>query len=130
MLKINALKAASNDFDFKIVLNDCVVNEHNWWLYNLDSKRHLETPRVDCIIHTDASKLGWGADNNLMPTGSHWTNEEDTHVHILELFAIYMAVRSYCKSNAYKHVRIMSDNTTAISMLTIWEALNLYHAIK
>ena len=115
MLKINALKAASNDFDATIVLNDCALKELNWWLYNLDSKREIETPPVDCIIHTDASKLGWGADNDLIPTGSHWTNEEDTHVIIVELLAIYIAVRSYCKSNAYKHVRIMSDNTTAIS---------------
>ena len=115
MLKINDLKAASNDFDATIVLNDCALKELNWWLYNLDSKREIETPPVYCIIHTDASKLGRGADNDLIPTGSHWTNEEDTHVNILELLAIYMAVRSYCKSNAYKHVRIMSDNTTAIS---------------
>ena len=115
MLKINTLKAASNDFDAKIILNDCVVKELNRWLYNLDSKRHIESPPVDCTIHTDASKLGWGAGNDLMPTGSQWTNEEDTHVNILELLVIYIAVRSYCKSNAYKHDRMISDNTTAIS---------------
>ena len=115
MLKINALKAASNDVNATIVLNDCALKELNWWLYNLDFKREIETPPVDCIIHTDANKLGLGADNDLTPTGSHWTNEEDTHVNILKLLAIYMAARSYCKSNAYKHVRIMSDNTTAIS---------------
>ena len=65
MLKINALKAASNDFDATIILNDCAVKELNWWLYNLDSKRQIETPPVDCIIHTEARKLGWGADNDL-----------------------------------------------------------------
>ena len=88
MLKINALKVASDDFDSKIVLNDCVVEEVIWWLYNVDSKRYIETSPFDCIIHTDASKLGWGAANDLIPTGSHWTNEEDTRVNILKLLAI------------------------------------------
>ena len=60
--------------------------------------KDTEIPPVDCIIHTDVSEIGWGTDNDLIPTGSHWTSEEDTHVSILELLAIYMAVRSYCKT--------------------------------
>ena len=126
MLKINTLKVASDDFDTKIILNDCVVKELNRWLYNLDFKRHIESPPVDCIIHTDASKLGWGADNDLIQTGSQWTNEEDTHVNILELLAIYIAIRSYCKSNAYKHDRIISGNTTAISYVNNVEGIKSY----
>ena len=52
------MKAASDDFGAKIVLNCSVVKELNWWLYNLDSIRQIETPPVDCIIPTDARRLG------------------------------------------------------------------------
>ena len=54
---INALNTTSDDFDARIVLNGSVVKEFNWWLYNLDSNRQ-KPPPVDCITHTDASKLG------------------------------------------------------------------------
>ena len=84
MLKINALKAASGDFDAKMTVNGSVVKEPNWWLCNSNSTRPIETLPVDCIIHSDASKLSWDADNDLIPTGSHWTNQKDTHVNILE----------------------------------------------
>ena len=84
---------------------------------------------IDYAIHTDASNEGWGASDNRYPDiNGRWTlGEQMLHINALELKAIKLALYSYLPLNSgVKHVRIKSDNTTAISYInkkggpTVW----------
>ena len=46
--------------------------------------------------YTDASLKGWGAVLGINKTGGAWSSlEKDFHINILELLAIYYALRSF-----------------------------------
>ena len=73
-------------------------------------------PEVDFIISTDASESDWWDTNNIS-LGGIWGNKE-YHINYLELKAIYLAIIAYRNSwEVCKHIRIRSDNTTAIAYI-------------
>ena len=49
--------------------------------------------------------------------GGRRDKNEITHINVLELKAIQFGVLTYCKDKNFKHVRIMSGSTTAISYI-------------
>ena len=72
---------------------------------------------MDCTITTAASHKGWGATDGHSPTGGRWGLSEKTHINVLELKAAFLAIKAYCSSTVFKHVRIRSDNSTAIAYI-------------
>ena len=76
-------------------------------------------PEVEFIINTDASEPGWGATYNISPTGGIWDKKDkEYHINYLELKAIYLAIKAYRSSwEGCKHIRVRSDNTTAIAYI-------------
>ena len=60
---------------------------------------------------------GWSITDGKTPSGGRWSENKITHINILELKAIHFGVLTYCKNKNFKHIRIMSDNTTAISYI-------------
>ena len=70
------------------------------------------------MITTDASMLGWGAVVNGTSCGGQWTTEEsESHINVLELKAMEFGVKSFFKSSRNEHIRIRSDNMTAIQYI-------------
>ena len=69
------------------------------------------------FIYTGASLTGWGITVGKTPSGGRWDENEITHINVLELKAIQFGVLTYCKDKNFKHVRIMSGSTTAISYI-------------
>ena len=117
-LKTEQLTRACGKFDTKISLNVEVTKELNWWLDSIEqSFQSLIIPDIDLTIHTDASLLGWGATDGLTPIGGPWKTDEIQHINVLELQAIYYALLSYCKNKKFQHIRIMSDNSTAVAYI-------------
>ena len=81
----------------------------------MNAHRSLNPLPIDKVIFTDASKKGWGAIMNDIKTGGEWLhNEKGSHINVLEIKAVYFALKSLIKTNL-KHVRIMIDNTTAVT---------------
>jgi len=76
-------------------------------------------PEVDYTIFTDASNEGWGASDNNITINGRWSEKEkEMHINEQELVAIKYAILSYLKSGIQpKHIKIMSDNATAISYI-------------
>lgn len=72
-------------------------------------------PNSNIIVHAESSILGWGIADGKNPSGGRWKADELNDINVLELKGILIRVVAYCKDKAYEHVRIMSDNTTAIS---------------
>lgn len=118
-LKTTALKKAKGNFDAKVKLTSICINELEWWLDNVyTSSRFIKIPDIDMTIFTDASDLGWGITNGSSSSGGRWSIEEkDKHINIRELKAVEIGIISYTKNTCPKHIRIMSDNTTAIAYI-------------
>ena len=116
--KILGLKLHNGKFDTNITLNVESKKEIYSWKNNIfESFAHLNIPDPDITIYTDASLTGWGITDGKTPSGGRWDEDEITHINVLELKAIQFGVLIYCKDKNFKHIRIMSDNTTAISYI-------------
>ena len=116
--KVNGLKASGGDFDKSCNISYQARIELIWWLENIDyaSRSLLPHPQVDFIIYTDASDEGWGAYNGSMSIGGRWNPREfGFHINVKETKSIWFSLLSFCQETSAKHIRIMSDNSTAIS---------------
>ena len=91
-----------------------------WWCSELPShcSAPIWKPEASTVIESDASKLGWGAVCQGVPTGGRWTLEETKfHINYLELKAMFLALQSYLKDKTDIVVLVKSDNRTAIAYL-------------
>ena len=117
--KILALRMNHFNFDKSTSLSINSQHELQWWIENIDNSfRNIRTPGVDLTIHPDASMTGWGATDGKLTTNGLWTEtERQYHINVLEILAIQFAILSFCEYKKLKHVKIMCDNTTAISYI-------------
>ena len=76
----------------------------------MSSHQHIHVPYLDITIYTDSSTLGWGVTDGNNPSGGGWKADE-----IIDLKAIFIGVQTCSRGKNYKHLRVMSDNKTAIS---------------
>ena len=118
--KTKALKLRQGNFNSKLGSpNSLAVQELHWWLQHIPNAcRHIHLPKIDFTIYTDASELGWGATDGCFPTEGRWGANEQSHINFLELKAVFLALNRYYESwKGSRHIRIKSDNTTAIAYL-------------
>lgn len=121
--KNKALKFKRGNFDAKMSIPTDAWTDINWWVINLPhARRHIQVPRPEITIYTDASLMGWGAythqsDSRPITTGGRWKPEETAyHINVLELKAIHHGLRSLVNTSV-SHVKVMTDNTTAIAYI-------------
>ena len=90
MSKINALRANQGNYHASMCLSKGSRTELLWWTQNITQLcRSLITTKLDLILTTDASLLGWGAVSNVKETGGHWHLEEkNLHINVLEMKAV------------------------------------------
>ena len=114
--KIEALKSSKGDFNATMVISQNGKSDIFWWLENIEnSGRSIDFTHPDFTIFTDASEEGWGASLHDQHIGGRWDYQElQLHINVLELRAIYYALRSFCKDK-HMHIKIMTDNTTALA---------------
>jgi ribonuclease HI len=62
---------------------------------------------------------GWGAVLGAIRIGGRWSAEEqNNHINILEMMAIFLALKSFTVEISNNHIMILCDNTTAVSYIT------------
>ena len=115
------LKLNKGNFDAKMTLSLEAKGELMWWFHNIrDSFKCVEGKKVDFIMQTDSSNTGWGAvviDNELK-TGGHWSYvEQKSHINILELKAVLLALQSFFSAHKDIHICIQMDNMVSVSYL-------------
>ena len=117
--KIQALKENCGDFEKNCKLSNDSKEEVLWWKNNVSkSGKHIGIPSPTFCITTDASKSGWGCIFKTESANGNWTETEaEEHINVLELKAIYFGLKSFFKSTKSAHIRIKSDNTTAIAYI-------------
>ena len=83
------------------------------------SKRHVNHEPIDLeLAPADASKKGWVASFGESVKGGRWFLSESTlHVNVLELKAVLLRLQPLCKEKSNCHIKLLSDNTTAVSCL-------------
>ena len=117
--KIDALAAAKGDFNARMRLSRQSVQEVQWWLDCIrKSGRPVRRGNPEIVLYADASNEGWGAHVQARTAGGRWDETEaEDHINVLELQAVKLGLESLCTEIEDQHIRVMSDNTTAISYL-------------
>ena len=115
--KNRALYRAKGDFDTSIVLTVKAFSELSWWLGNVQTvSRPIKIPSIDLTVYSDASLEGWGATDLHSTVGGRWSvSELPLHINTLELHAAKLCLFSLPAGLSNLHIRILLDNTTAIS---------------
>ncbi|XP_028404044.1 uncharacterized protein LOC114526666 [Dendronephthya gigantea] len=117
--KSQALKSEKGNFDAHMVFSPKAKSELNWWVANVTTAyQRLEREAPQSTIYTDASLSGWGAEFQGNATGGNWTEAESKmHINYLEMLAIYLGLKTFLSKKVRLHIRIMCDNTSAVSIL-------------
>ncbi|XP_028412214.1 uncharacterized protein LOC114535038 [Dendronephthya gigantea] len=116
----NVALRQSQSYEVMVSLNQAAQEELHWWKDHLAAwnGKSLLKRKEDLTIETDASNLGWGAACSGMLTGGVWSQQERfQHINCLELMAGGFAVKSFCKNKASIQVKLLMDNTTAITYI-------------
>ena len=117
--KVLALQASKGYYDAPLYLSKDVKADLSWWINNVDTSfKKIVQPTPHMTLTTDASTKGWGAVYGEQKTGGPWSLEEQGfHISYLELKAIWLGLKSLCNNLRQKHIRIQSDNTTAVAYI-------------
>lgn len=118
--KIRALKNSAGNYDTNMTITYQMKIELEWWVANVNQEiRKISHGNPEITIETDASMLGWGAIINEIEIGGRWTEQEcHKHINYLEILAIFMAFKSFLHLIQNKHVKVLTDNTTAVSYIS------------
>ncbi|KAK4321821.1 hypothetical protein Pmani_007448 [Petrolisthes manimaculis] len=118
IVRNKGLSQNKGNYNSVIALDNHAKDMTKWWIDNIDSQTKSLVSRPPKLeIHTDACLTGWGAKVDDTRTGGHWAHEELDHINCLELKAILLSLKSLCNHCKQTHIRIRSDNTTAIACL-------------
>ena len=123
--KALSLELHNYNFDAPCFVSEQAREEIIWWVNNVEDSfaRIQDIPDIDRTIYTDASKHlggGWGASDVVFgEINGRWAIEEQgMNINCLELKAIQLALQSFIPLyGKCEHIRVMSDNTTAISYI-------------
>ena len=119
MDKTQALKINKGSFDKNMSLSMEAITDLKWWVNELDTTYNLINhgdPQV--IMTTDASLIGWGCCIETVTSGGNWTPVEAQHdINYLEMLAVFLALKSFSNTISGKHVKLMVDNTTAVTTI-------------
>lgn len=113
------LRQNRGNYDAIIPITSKMKTQLLWWIENVSHQsRKIDRSTPNSTLETDASFLGWGSRYQDIKTGGRWTVEERSlNINALELLAIFYALQSFQKYIISKHVKILSDNTTAVSYI-------------
>ena len=117
--KIRALAVSKGNFEAKMSLPVKAQHEVKWWIDNVDQSFNvIRKPAIQLTMYSDASLKGWGGVLGKVSTGGQWSADEFVHnINYLELRAAFLVIKTFIKEIANIHVKIMIDNTSAVSII-------------
>ena len=84
----------------------------------LACRKDICRQNVEVEIWTDASLDGWGYFYDGKRVGNRWNDiEKQMHINVFELKAIYFSIKALRTEIQHKHVKLYSDNSTAVSYI-------------
>lgn len=118
--KNSSLKLHAGNFDKPCFVSPGGLADILWWRDNVFNVfRSFDSRDFTGTLTCDASLMGWGAHYNDLSWNGRWNSEElFLHINVLELYAVYFALKSLlCTSLRNSYFRIRTDNTTAVSYI-------------
>lgn len=114
--KISALKSNHGNYEGYMEISSLGKADIWWWVQNVFSSfNDICVPNPALTLTTDASTIGWGAVLPSCSTGGLFNEiEKQEHINVLELKAILFGLKSLCKHKSNTHIKILTDNTTAL----------------
>ena len=103
-----------------------------WWVDTIPTVYNpINHGDPQVAMTTDASLIGWGCCLDTVTTGGNWTPEEAQHdINYLEILAVFFALKSFSNALSGKHIKLMVDNTNAVSTIShSWAKNQLVHKI-
>lgn len=116
--KTVSLKKFVGNYDKHIILSRKCKEEILWWKENiLTMSKAINIPPISHEISYDASLTGWGCMFRKQKAWGHWCKTSDDHINVLEMKAILLGLKSFKNHFFHSHIKIYSDNTTAITVI-------------
>ena len=122
--KILGLHKNAGNFEANLNISSEGFQDLIWWSENLhDITNWIHPPPITSEIKTDASDFAWGGGGGGgvyydQEIGGSWSSTElNLHINVKEMLAIYFTIKSFCRHLKNKHIKIFSDNTTAIAVI-------------
>ena len=106
--------------DKKIPVTVELLKQLSWWnsTKNLMKGSPLHPIEHNLSLFTDASQKGWGAHLGKESISGIWRSQDSSlHINVLELKAVYMALKHFAPKLKKQNVLICSDNSTVVSYL-------------
>ena len=106
--------------DMTIPCSEILKSHLSWWRdpSNVLIGSPLHAEEHNLLLFTDASVKGWGAHLENQTVSGLWSDtEKNLHINVLELKAVFLAIRSFQSHLVNKRVLVASDNATVVSYL-------------
>ena len=118
LIKTNALATQAGNFDAHVQLSEDGIQELTWWKREVDALSNwISPPPIAHAMSCDASNFAWGV-HFITTSGGSWNAYEVTlHINVKEMLAIYYSIRAFQSHLRNTHLKIYSDNSTAVSVL-------------
>ena len=113
------LRDSLGDFEGFMSLSPESMGDLNWWVDTLPSAdRSIDHGVTNFTLTSDASLRVWDAASGTFCTHGFWSEAETTYqINVLELLAVKLGLRSLLVDCRGQHIRVVSDNTTAVSYI-------------
>ena len=114
-----ALRASKGYFNVLMTLSETSKSDLQWWITHTHTTFNLVSHGSPSVtIYSEASLSGWGGVLNDVSTGGLFSEDEQTnHINYLEILACFLTLQPFCSSLRDCHIKVMIDNTTAISYI-------------
>ena len=103
-----------------ISLSEGAIKDLLWWTQSpaQANGRVIIPPKVDSVIFSDTTKIGWGAHLLEISIGGRWKELEALdHINYLELEAAFLTLRAFLALINGSHVQFGLDNHTAVAYI-------------
>ncbi|KAM4037388.1 ELMO domain-containing protein 3 isoform 1-T2 [Anomaloglossus baeobatrachus] len=109
----------STSLDRNVSLSLATKTSLQWWLLpNSLSQGKSFLPPTWAVVTTDASLSGWGAVFLHHRAQGTWTPiESSLQINVLEIRAVYLALKAFHRWLEGRQIRIQSDNATAVAYI-------------
>ena len=121
------LRGSLGDFEGFMSLSPESMGHLNWWVDTLPSAdTSIDHGVPNFTLTSDASLRVWDAASGTFSTHGLWSEAETTfHINVLELLAVKFGLRSLLVVCRGQYIRVVSDNTTAVSYINGMEGKSL-----
>ena len=111
---------ATQSWDYHISLGPWFRQAVEQWLnkYFLHAMVPLVHPQPDFYLFTDASLVGWSAHMGDLSVSGQWSVQwSKEHINVLELRAVWLALKSFCQVISGCQVLLSTEYTTVVAYL-------------